>query len=157
MRIRKASTGQRPASRAPPGTGGRRKQTGASGVHARVDDRAGHAGCVGDVPGGVEPSRRVPVAGDPVLRDGPFASRYLAFYYFNATAFLTSLLIIILQTNERLYRSEAKVPALGLTASVDLASLAGSSRSATGSIYIILLTCFLVLLLVFVHRRGGFQ
>ncbi|TVU00227.1 hypothetical protein EJB05_54335, partial [Eragrostis curvula] len=58
------------------------------------------------------------VPGNPVLRDGEFVKRYLTFYYFNATAFATSLVIIILLLNERFYASEAKVAALTLTTMV---------------------------------------
>jgi hypothetical protein len=50
-------------------------------------------------------------AGNPVLHD-QLVKRYLTFYYFNATVFTTSLVIITLLLNEWFYKSEAKVAAL---------------------------------------------
>ncbi|TVT98984.1 hypothetical protein EJB05_55685, partial [Eragrostis curvula] len=98
------------------------------------------------------------VPGNPVLRDGEFVKRYLTFYYFNATAFATSLVIIILLLNERFYASEAKVAALTLTTMVDLMSLvgayiAGSTRDMPNSIYIIVLTCFLFVCTIYFARH----
>ena len=98
-------------------------------------DRTGHPGGVGDVP-------------------GRFVNRFLTFYYFNATAFAASLVIIVLLLNERFYKSEAKVAALTLTTIVDLMSLvgayiAGSTRDMPDSIYIIVLTCFLFACVVY--------
>ncbi|GJN28998.1 hypothetical protein PR202_gb17183 [Eleusine coracana subsp. coracana] len=97
------------------------------------------------------------VPGNPVLRDGKFVKRYLTFYYFNATAFATSLIIIILLLNKRFYMSEARVAALTLTTMVDLMSLvgayiAGSTRDMPDSIYIIVLTCFLFVCVVYMAR-----
>ena len=91
---------------------------------------------------------------------GKLAPRYvgpLTFYYFNATAFATSLVITVLLLNERFYKSEAKVAALTLTTMVDLMSLvgayiAGSTRDMPSSIYIIVLTCFLFVCIVFISR-----
>ncbi|XBH99086.1 hypothetical protein VPH35_128509 [Triticum aestivum] len=95
-------------------------------------------------------------AGNPVLHDR-VVKRYLTFYYFNATAFATSLVIIILLLNERFYKSEAKVAALTLTTMVDLMSLvgayiAGSTRDMPSSIYIIVLTCFLFVCVIYISR-----
>ncbi|GJN00025.1 hypothetical protein PR202_ga17173 [Eleusine coracana subsp. coracana] len=100
-------------------------------------------------------SKHVP--GNPVLHDGKFVKRYLTFYYFNATAFATSLVIIILLLNKRFYMSEARVAALTLTTMVDLMSLvgayiAGSTRDMPNSIYIIVLTCFLFVCVVYMAR-----
>ncbi|KAK3128984.1 hypothetical protein QOZ80_6BG0469510 [Eleusine coracana subsp. coracana] len=83
-------------------------------------------------------------AGDPVLRDEHHA-RYLTFFYFNATAFVTSLVIMVLLMSERFYFTEGKVFALFLTTIVDLASLigayiAGSTRYFSSCIYIIVIT-----------------
>ncbi|GJN00026.1 hypothetical protein PR202_ga17174 [Eleusine coracana subsp. coracana] len=83
-------------------------------------------------------------AGDPVLRDEHHA-RYLTFFYFNATAFVTSLVIMVLLMSERFYYTEGKVFALFLTTIVDLASLigayiAGSTRYFSSCIYIIVIT-----------------
>ncbi|KAL6605760.1 hypothetical protein ACP70R_041413 [Stipagrostis hirtigluma subsp. patula] len=96
-------------------------------------------------------------AGIPVLRDGRFERRYLTFFYCNATAFATSLVIIMLLLNERVYKSEAKVVALTLTTMVDLMSLvgayiAGSTRDMPNSIYIIVLTCVLFLATIYMSR-----
>lgn len=108
-------------------------------------------------PGGFWQDNNGHRAGNPVLHDGPFQKRYLTFYYFNATAFATSLVIIILLLNERFYMSEAKVAALTLTTMVDLMSLvgayiAGSTRNMANSIYIIVLTCFLFVCVVYIAR-----
>ncbi|XP_062200921.1 uncharacterized protein LOC133903525 [Phragmites australis] len=96
------------------------------------------------------------VAGNPVLRDRN-AARYLTFYYFNATAFATSLVIILLLLNEQFYQTEAKVAALVLTTMVDLmglvgAYIAGSTRDMSSSICIIVLTCFLFVCVVYMAR-----
>ncbi|CAL5047334.1 unnamed protein product [Urochloa decumbens] len=108
-------------------------------------------------PGGFWQDSNGHLAGNPVLRDGEFVKRYMTFYYFNATAFATSLVIIILLLNERFYMSEAKVAALTLTTMVDLMSLvgayiAGSTRDMANSIYIIVLTCFLFVCVVYIAR-----
>lgn len=96
------------------------------------------------------------IAGNPVLRDLN-AARYLTFHYLNATAFATSLVIILLLLNEQVYQTEAKVAALILTTVVDLMSLvgayiAGSTRDMPSSIYIIVLTCFLFVVVVYMAR-----
>ncbi|WVZ81536.1 hypothetical protein U9M48_028902 [Paspalum notatum var. saurae] len=108
-------------------------------------------------PGGFWQDNNGHDAGNPVLRDGRFVKRYLTFYYFNATAFATSLVIIILLLNERFYKSEARVAALTLTTMVDLMSLvgayiAGSTRDMPNSIYIIVLTCFLFVCVIYIAR-----
>ncbi|KAL6605762.1 hypothetical protein ACP70R_041415 [Stipagrostis hirtigluma subsp. patula] len=84
-------------------------------------------------------------AGNPVLRD-EHRSRYMLFYYFNSTAFVTSLVIMVLLMSERFYHTEAKVMALMLTTFVDLASLvgayiAGSTRYFSSCIYVIVIVC----------------
>jgi len=83
-------------------------------------------------------------AGNPVLRHTSPA-RYKTFYYFNATTFVTSLVITVLLMSERFYRSETKVVALMITTFVDLASLvsayiAGSTRYMSSCIYVIVIT-----------------
>lgn len=113
-------------------------------------------------PGGFWQDNNGHIAGNPVLRDGKFVRRYLTFYYFNATAFATSLVIIILLLNERFYKSEAKVAALTLTTMVDLMSLvgayiAGSTRDMANSIYIIVLTCFLFVCVVYIARYETYE
>ncbi|KAJ1259012.1 hypothetical protein BS78_10G120700 [Paspalum vaginatum] len=84
-------------------------------------------------------------AGDPVLRDRHWA-KYMIFYYFNATAFVTSLVIMVLLMSERFYHTEIKVVALMLTTFVDLISLigayiAGTTRFFSSCIYIIVIAC----------------
>ncbi|TVU11612.1 hypothetical protein EJB05_45206, partial [Eragrostis curvula] len=99
-------------------------------------------------PGGFwqdNPSDKSHHAGNPVLRD-EHRSRYLVFYYFNATAFVTSLVIMVLLMSERFYHTENKLLALMFTTFVDLASLigayiAGTTRYFTSCIYIIVITC----------------
>ncbi|TVT98981.1 hypothetical protein EJB05_55682, partial [Eragrostis curvula] len=91
------------------------------------------------------PSDKSHHAGNPVLRD-EHRSRYLVFYYFNATAFVTSLVIMVLLMSERFYHTENKLLALMFTTFVDLASLigayiAGTTRYFTSCIYIIVITC----------------
>jgi hypothetical protein len=82
-------------------------------------------------------------AGDPVLHDR-HRSRYMVFYYMNATAFVTSLVIMVLLMSERFYHTETKVVALMLTTCIDLISLigayiAGTTRFSTSCIYIIVI------------------
>jgi hypothetical protein len=50
---------------------------------------------------------------------------YTLFQYFNATAFVTSLVIMVLLMSERFYHTEAKVAALLFTTSIDILSLVG--------------------------------
>ncbi|KAF0904444.1 hypothetical protein E2562_034517 [Oryza meyeriana var. granulata] len=83
-------------------------------------------------------------AGNPVLRDS-INFRYQTFYYLNSTAFVTSLVIMVLLMSERFYRTETKVVALMVTTFVDLASLvgayiAGSTRFMSSCIYVIVIT-----------------
>lgn len=84
-------------------------------------------------------------AGNPVLRDRHW-SRYMIFYYLNATAFVTSLVIMVLLMSERFYHTETKVVALMLTTFIDLISLvgayiAGTTRFFSSCIYIIVIAC----------------
>ncbi|WVZ81540.1 hypothetical protein U9M48_028906 [Paspalum notatum var. saurae] len=69
-------------------------------------------------------------AGDPVLRDRHW-SKYMIFYYLNATAFVTSLVIMVLLMSERFYHTESKVVALMFTTFVDLISLVGAYIAST--------------------------
>ena len=84
-------------------------------------------------------------AGNPVLHDR-HRSRYMIFYYMNATAFVTSLVIMVLLMSERFYHTEAKVMALMLTTFIDLISLigayiAGTTRFFSSCIYVIIIAC----------------
>ncbi|KAF7094888.1 hypothetical protein CFC21_097164 [Triticum aestivum] len=103
-------------------------------------------------PGGHRP-------GNPVLRDEHWV-RYVIFYYFNATAFVTSLVIMVLLMSERFYHGEAKVVALMLTTFVDLASLvgayiAGTTRYATSCVYIVVITCVSFICVVYIGEAMG--
>ncbi|GJN28999.1 hypothetical protein PR202_gb17184 [Eleusine coracana subsp. coracana] len=84
-------------------------------------------------PGGFwqdDPKNKSHHAGDPALHD-EHHSRYMIFYYFNATAFVTSLVIMVLLMSERFYHTEGKVLALLLATIVDLASLIGAYIAGT--------------------------
>ncbi|XP_052158588.1 uncharacterized protein LOC127776263 [Oryza glaberrima] len=81
-------------------------------------------------------------AGDPVLHD-EFPGRYRIFFYFNATAFMASLAVILLLVNKRLCDKGLKSYALRACVLVDLISLmgafaSGSCRRVSTSIYVIL-------------------
>lgn len=80
--------------------------------------------------------------------------RYTVFFYFNATAFVTSVVIIILLMNESFYHSEAKVVALEIIAVLDMvclmgAYIAGSTHAAPCSIYVTVLTVVVFLYVVY--------
>lgn len=93
------------------------------------------------------------VAGTPVLQS-KFPKRYTVFFYFNSTAFVTSVVIIVLLMNESFYHSEAKVEALEIIVVLDMAGLmgayiAGCTREVSSSIYIIVLTLVVFLYVVY--------
>ncbi|PNT76062.1 uncharacterized protein LOC100830684 [Brachypodium distachyon] len=93
-------------------------------------------------------------AGNPVLRD-TLKGRYQTFYYFNATAFVTSLVIMVLLMSERFYHTEAKLVALMLTTVIDLASLvgayiAGTTRYMSSCVYIIVITCVAFVAVIYI-------
>lgn len=93
------------------------------------------------------------VAGTPVLQS-KFPKRYTVFFYFNSTAFVTSVVIIVLLMNESVYHSEAKVEALEIIVVLDMAGLmgayiAGCTRKVSSSIYIIVLTLVVFLYVVY--------
>ncbi|XP_066378333.1 uncharacterized protein [Miscanthus floridulus] len=93
------------------------------------------------------------VAGTPVLQS-KFPKRYTVFFYFNSTAFVTSVVIIVLLMNECFYHSEAKVEALEIIVVLDMAGLmgayiAGCTREVSSSIYIIVLTLVVFLYVVY--------
>ncbi|TVT99683.1 hypothetical protein EJB05_54934, partial [Eragrostis curvula] len=84
-------------------------------------------------------------AGNPVLRDEHWL-RYQTFYYFNTTAFVTSLAMIVVLVSDRFFNRKIKVYTLGITGCIDVASLigayaAGSTLSNTSTIFIIIITC----------------
>lgn len=79
------------------------------------------------------------------------------FFYFNATAFVTSVVIIILLMNESFYHSEAKVEALEIIVVLDMVALmgayiAGSTREVSSSIYIIVLAAVVFLYVIYTAR-----
>jgi hypothetical protein len=81
-------------------------------------------------------------AGDPVFQD-EFHPRYRVFFYFNATAFMASLSVIMLLVSRRLCHKGLKCYALNACVLVDLISLmgafaAGSCRKVSTSLYVIL-------------------
>ncbi|XP_004965263.1 uncharacterized protein LOC101786183 [Setaria italica] len=81
-------------------------------------------------------------AGDPVFRD-EFPRRYTVFFYFNATAFMSSLVVIMLLVSKRLYSKGLEGYALHACVLIDLISLmgafaAGSCRKVSTSVYVIL-------------------
>ncbi|KAJ4792825.1 Ankyrin repeat family protein [Rhynchospora pubera] len=83
------------------------------------------------------------IAGNPVLHD-TFSRRYTAFFYCNATAFITSLVIIILLMNIEFYNNPRMITVLQITMVLDLfgflgAYAAGSCRELSSSIYLFLL------------------
>uniref|UniRef100_A0ACD5V8G8 Uncharacterized protein n=1 Tax=Avena sativa TaxID=4498 RepID=A0ACD5V8G8_AVESA len=89
-------------------------------------------------------------AGDPVFRD-EFRYRYRVFFYFNATAFMASLAVILLLVSKRLCHRGLKCYALRACVLVDLISLmgafaTGSCRKVSTSAYVIV-----VVVLVFVY------
>ncbi|CAN6170217.1 unnamed protein product [Urochloa humidicola] len=81
-------------------------------------------------------------AGDPVFLD-EFPLRYKVFFYFNATAFVASLAVIMLLVSKRLCHKGLQSYALRICVLVDLISLmgafaAGSCRKVSTSVYVIL-------------------
>ncbi|KAF7100772.1 hypothetical protein CFC21_102244 [Triticum aestivum] len=89
-------------------------------------------------------------AGYPVFRD-EFRNRYRVFFYFNATAFMASLAVILLLVNKRLCNKGLRCHALCACVLIDLISLmgafaTGSCREVSTSGYVIL-----VVLAVFVY------
>ncbi|KAG8076087.1 hypothetical protein GUJ93_ZPchr0006g42706 [Zizania palustris] len=93
-------------------------------------------------PGGFWSDNKGHREGDPVLHD-EFPRRYRVFFYFNATAFMASLAVIMLLVNKRLCHKGLKSYALRFCVLVDLVSLmgafaAGSCRRVLTSIYVIL-------------------
>ncbi|KAJ1699289.1 hypothetical protein LUZ63_007801 [Rhynchospora breviuscula] len=83
------------------------------------------------------------VAGVSILHD-KYNPRFTIFFYANASAFMTSLVIIILLMNEKFYSYKVKVVILYISLLVGLVSLmisyaAGSTRRFSTSLYVIAL------------------
>uniref|UniRef100_A0A453RDI2 PGG domain-containing protein n=1 Tax=Aegilops tauschii subsp. strangulata TaxID=200361 RepID=A0A453RDI2_AEGTS len=101
-------------------------------------------------PGGFWTDNNGHQAGNSVFRD-EFRNRYRVFFYFNATAFMASLAVIMLLVSKRLCDRGLKCYALRACVLVDLISLmgafaAGSCRKVSTSAYVIL-----VIVAVFVY------
>ncbi|GJN35822.1 hypothetical protein PR202_gb24629 [Eleusine coracana subsp. coracana] len=95
-------------------------------------------------------------AGDPVLRDEHWL-RYQAFYWFNAMAFITSLMILAVTLNKQFYDTEANVLTLMLVVMVDVGSLigayvAGSTGNLLSSICVIVIALVALIILIFMAR-----
>ncbi|CAN6215005.1 unnamed protein product [Urochloa humidicola] len=78
------------------------------------------------------------------------------FFYFNTTAFVTSLAIIILLMNRSFYHSEAKVVALEIIVVLDVVGLmgaywAGSTRKDQTTKYTLVLTALVLFALYVVY------
>ncbi|ONM01160.1 Embryogenesis transmembrane protein-like [Zea mays] len=89
------------------------------------------------------------VIGNPVLNDN-YRRRYMAFFYCNATAFVSSLAIIMLLVNRKLSARGIQSHALGVCVVLDLVGLmgafaAGSSRMVSTSIYVLVLVVAVLL------------
>ncbi|XP_047064179.1 uncharacterized protein LOC124671547 [Lolium rigidum] len=79
-------------------------------------------------------------AGDPILEDN-YHKRYLAFFYFNATAFAASLVIILMLLSRKMSNRVIKRRAVQTAMITDMLALmgafvVGSCREKTKSIYI---------------------
>ncbi|XP_006656008.1 uncharacterized protein LOC102721652 [Oryza brachyantha] len=88
------------------------------------------------------------LAGDPILEDN-YHKRYLAFFYFNATAFLASLVMLIMLLDKKMSKKVIKRRALQTAMITDLLALlgafvVGSCREKTKSIYISVVIFFAV-------------
>ncbi|CAL5051180.1 unnamed protein product [Urochloa decumbens] len=101
-----------------------------------------------------------PPDGFKVDKDGkpesPRTKRYFMFFYFNTTAFVTSLAIIILLMNRSFYHSEAKVVALEIIVVLDMVGLmgaywAGSTRKDQTAKYTLVLTVLVLFSLYVVY------
>uniref|UniRef100_A0A0D9WPF0 PGG domain-containing protein n=1 Tax=Leersia perrieri TaxID=77586 RepID=A0A0D9WPF0_9ORYZ len=87
-------------------------------------------------------------AGDPVLLDH-YRSRYLVFFYCNATGFMASVAVILMLVNRRLYKQGIRCNALHACVVVGLLGLmlayaAGSCRRLRTSVYVIALVAAVV-------------
>ncbi|CAL5043267.1 unnamed protein product [Urochloa decumbens] len=94
-------------------------------------------------------------AGDPVLRDQHWW-RYQVFSFMNATAFVTSLTIIVFLASERYYHTVAKLLVLFLILFVDLISLVGAyiagSTGYVSAVYVIVITVISFLSVIYIGK-----
>uniref|UniRef100_A0A0D3GFJ6 PGG domain-containing protein n=1 Tax=Oryza barthii TaxID=65489 RepID=A0A0D3GFJ6_9ORYZ len=110
---------------------------------AQVPPAAGHvvAGVTYNAglnpPGGVWPDDTGGHAtGDPVL-PVTFHSRYFAFFYCNATAFVASLVVIMMLLDRRVSGNHVGVTVLCSAMVLDLAYAAGSNRKHETTAYVV--------------------
>ncbi|KAM0856354.1 hypothetical protein ACQ4PT_049177 [Festuca glaucescens] len=104
-------------------------------------------------------------AGDPILKAGQSA-RLMVFFYCNTTAFVASLLVIVLLLGRRMQKYYGKIQLYGFILVVLLglmgAYAAGSSRKTDTTVYVVVLVAavpvyiFLVMV-VMVQKRGFHQ
>ncbi|KAJ4816645.1 hypothetical protein LUZ62_029211 [Rhynchospora pubera] len=105
-------------------------------------------------PGGFWPDDKDDhIAGHAILHDKS-KSRYTTFYYANATAFMASLVVIVLLMNEKFYLRRSRVVVLNVFVVLGLVSLmlayaAGSARRITTSVYVIVLAVGVLLVVIF--------
>ncbi|KAJ3699228.1 hypothetical protein LUZ61_002933 [Rhynchospora tenuis] len=99
-------------------------------------------------------------AGSAILHDKS-PHRYTTFFYANATAFMASLVIIILLMNETFYCDHSKVVMLNISMVLGLVSLmiayaAGCTREVSSSIYVIVLAVVVLLFVIYSARLVRF-
>uniref|UniRef100_A0A0D9XNZ9 PGG domain-containing protein n=1 Tax=Leersia perrieri TaxID=77586 RepID=A0A0D9XNZ9_9ORYZ len=105
-------------------------------------------------PGGFWQEGKSGHVGDPVLNNGYYRRRYLAFFFCNATAFVASLAIIMLLVNRKLSTGGIRSYALRVCVILDLVGLmgafaAGSCRKVKTSIYVFVLVFAVLLCIAF--------
>lgn len=99
-------------------------------------------------------------AGTPVLRDQHWL-RYQVFYYLNATAFVTSLAMIMALLSDQFYATERRAVALKVTTCINAASLigayaAGSTLSSTSTILVFVITCLAFVGIIFIEEYAHY-
>lgn len=87
-----------------------------------------------------------------------FAYRYGIFFFFNATSFVTSLVIILLLMNQSFYHMETRLKVLEVTMVLDLVGLmgafaAGSCRKLKWPVYVFLLVVGVFCYVVYLARH----
>uniref|UniRef100_A0A0D9XWT3 PGG domain-containing protein n=1 Tax=Leersia perrieri TaxID=77586 RepID=A0A0D9XWT3_9ORYZ len=105
-------------------------------------------------PGGFWQEGKSGHVGDPVLNNGYYRRRYLAFFFCNGTAFVASLAIIMLLVNRKLSTGGIRSYALRVCVILDLVGLmgafaAGSCRKVKTSIYVFVLVFAVLLCIAF--------
>ncbi|KAF8706519.1 hypothetical protein HU200_030796 [Digitaria exilis] len=90
------------------------------------------------------------LAGDPMLGGGHHAERFMGFFYFNTTAFVASLVVIMLLMSRTVTRHGLRSCALWVCTGAALIGLTGafavgSSRSVKTSVYVVALVAAVLL------------